>query len=286
MRVRRAFTLIELLVVVAIVTLLLAILLPSLRAARDQARRMKCQSNIRQVNMACIQHAEENKAGVYILVSDTGSDNLAHVFPKYLPDHRIALCPSTDNIIRTDRFIAPSTSRYNRPVLEDLTYCADNRTDSNGGHSYEIWGWYDGASLYPDGTLIDGRTRGTVNTQLGRQQGDEFYVFGNWINEDIAKKHREVKQPSRTLLALENDQGIGADVGVNVNNWPDGLDNHAPQGMNIGFLDGHVRWFDRGPRIIDAYLYSYADPPGNWAQEHPGLRSRPLSGGGTEWYYE
>jgi len=49
---RSAFSVVELLVVVSIITLLLALLLPALRYARDTARRTNCQSNLRQMGAA------------------------------------------------------------------------------------------------------------------------------------------------------------------------------------------------------------------------------------------
>jgi prepilin-type N-terminal cleavage/methylation domain-containing protein/prepilin-type processing-associated H-X9-DG protein len=61
-RLGRGFTLIELLVVVAIIALLISILLPSLTAARNNAKAAKCGSNLAQVGKAVHSYLAENSA--------------------------------------------------------------------------------------------------------------------------------------------------------------------------------------------------------------------------------
>jgi prepilin-type N-terminal cleavage/methylation domain-containing protein len=56
----KAFTLIELLVVIAIIAILMAVLMPSLNKARDNARRIHCVSNTKQLALAWTMYKDEN----------------------------------------------------------------------------------------------------------------------------------------------------------------------------------------------------------------------------------
>lgn len=71
----RGFTLIELLVVIAIVVVLAALLLPALARAKEQARRVKCISNLKQISLAVKDFALDHdwKNPWHAAVSDGGT---------------------------------------------------------------------------------------------------------------------------------------------------------------------------------------------------------------------
>lgn len=71
---RCAFSLIELLVVVAILTLLIALLLPAIQSARGAARHTECKSNMRQIGLAVLMFCDSNN-GKFPLLAYHNNDN-------------------------------------------------------------------------------------------------------------------------------------------------------------------------------------------------------------------
>jgi prepilin-type N-terminal cleavage/methylation domain-containing protein len=59
--VRRGFSLVEALVVIAIIGLLVALLLAGVQAAREAARRMQCQNQLKQIALAALLHENTHR---------------------------------------------------------------------------------------------------------------------------------------------------------------------------------------------------------------------------------
>ncbi len=96
MRKQHGFTLIELLVVIAIIALLMAILTPALRKAKQQAKAVACKSNLRQWATIFTMYTDDNN-GYFPLVrlsyAREGTKSWPHATWQYYGKRDLLRCP-------------------------------------------------------------------------------------------------------------------------------------------------------------------------------------------------
>jgi len=134
-----AFTLVELLVVIAIISILAALLLPTLVGAKERARRTNCRNNLRQFILATHMYGNENDQQLPTGASDKGasddhlpvlSTNARNAIIQFGGHYRIVDCPSLgEPFNQRDGWMTPDGAGYG--VVIGYNY--------HGGHSQTPW---------------------------------------------------------------------------------------------------------------------------------------------------
>ncbi|MBN1344710.1 MAG: prepilin-type N-terminal cleavage/methylation domain-containing protein [Phycisphaerae bacterium] len=233
---RRAFTLIELLVVVAIIAMLIAILIPSLKFARAQAYEVSCRSNMHQIHLAIEIYANERN-GWYPLVDTEVNphDELIEALDAYKGGLVNAMyCPQAHAV----EPYAQNTTDY--PPKNKSTSIID--TDENrevGNISYFYWSMEERSNW-----------RSTNHTQYPDPNMDTFRP--RWLRNTGDPKPLEQDTDTLTPTELQDDRP--GDYWV----LSDFFRKQAPfphtrkhkSGLNILFLDGHGEWVIGQPRAM------------------------------------
>ncbi|PKL48871.1 MAG: hypothetical protein CVV39_03645 [Planctomycetes bacterium HGW-Planctomycetes-1] len=122
----KAFTLVELLVVISIIAMLLAVLMPALRKARQQAQKVVCSSNMRQMGVALQCYLQENDSHLPDSSCHTSDPNQywLKILIKYLKQDLLFKCPSdkTENFVDWNKPLCqqPADSRWSSFTLNAL----------------------------------------------------------------------------------------------------------------------------------------------------------------------
>ncbi len=258
----KGFTLIELLVVIAIIALLMAVILPSLKAAKELASGAVCVSNQRQLCLAWTSYAENNddflvggsnyyngnRPTPYRWV-EVPLYNDTDVLPGDTPAPEAAFSIETrQNGIRAGK-LYPYTGD------EDLYHCPGDKNYRKAEpdavfRSYAITGLMNGEDFAPNGRsgglygpIVNYRTA-TVSPTGGATKLLKVAVKGSqirspgtkhvFVEEDVTQKGQKFNFGGFVLLGS----------GYNWWDWPAYFHNDS---STIGFADGHAerhKWQD------------------------------------------
>ncbi|HAU38816.1 MAG TPA: hypothetical protein DCX07_14010 [Phycisphaerales bacterium] len=243
----RGFTLIELLVVVAIISLLVSILIPSLAKARDLAKRVVCANNEHQILF-----------GFLVYTEDYG----------YTPP---AYTNGSPPVTSANQYMARRIYQsFGAVVFHDYTGSVSGQLNgyvdegNRGGFTGQLSAVMPGIYWCP---LMNPKwekdfSQFGVNNTVGRTS--YFYnIFddsaGTYIDGVASARAENLSDRRSVLLSDIFWRGTALDE----RNF-----GHNAEGINAGYSDGHVRWHDYSV-YVEPITYASARNFYEWMGTHP-----------------
>lgn len=244
MKKNKGFTLIELLVVIAIIAVLMGILMPSLRAAKEQALRVSCTANLRDIGRALHMYADtyDQKLPPGRFTGDNSP------WLSYMA-YNVAVSSASDPEI--------AAGPWNLAHLYEADLCGDGKTFycpgarhiADGSTKYQVFKSYNSPGCWPSNNIQEGSSR-PVRTGY-------MYFPQSKMKEDV--QGWNLPKYTQRLSDLSGQHSVVTELLHIRRLLPHCLGNQA-KGANALFGDGHANFSTNQEAFADEL---WADNPGN-----------------------
>ena len=215
---------------IPVMGILAAIMLPALARARESARRASCANNLKQVGLSYMMFANESPEGIYpelsneagrLMFSQNGSSGAVAVYPRYMTDLDLLLCPSDSY---TEPAQEPDADAHPERLIDD--------------HSY----FYLGYVVASDSELAAFAEAYRTLVAEGKEFLDDLPVQEGTgtAGGDVILRIRE--GIGQILIGDPSDPAEVARLQSEIPLMIERPENHIPEGGNVLYLDGHVEF--------------------------------------------